>query len=113
MEGNKVNILLESILLGVCVGVAIVSAILIVVSEFRTVIEINNMPKVETYATVVSKRRRRRMQRKRRCYVEYKTDDGERFECRVDEKVYNRLRSGDMGIISIQGAKYLGFRKAL
>ncbi len=106
------NILLESILLGVCVGVAIVSAILIVALELRAAFEVNNMPKVETYATVVSKRRRRRMQRKRRCYVEYKTDDGESFECRVDEKVYNRLRTGDMGIISMQGAKYLGFRRA-
>lgn len=106
------NLLFESILLGVCIGVAIISALLIVLSEIKEVIEINNIPKVETYATVVSKRRRKRMKRKRSCFVEYRTDDGKRFECRVDEEVFNKLRTGDMGIISMQGMKYLGFRKA-
>lgn len=106
------NIVLESILLGICVGVAIASGILIVISELKAAFEANNTPKIETYATVVSKRRRKRMQKKHKCYVEYKTDDGESFECRVDDKDYNRLRTGDMGILSIKGAKYLGFRKS-
>lgn len=107
------NFIVESILVGVCIGVAIMSAMLIVISEIREMIQVSNMPKVETYATVVSKRRRRRLQRKKRKYfVEYKTDDGKRFECRVSEKVFNKLSAGDMGIISYQGMKYLGFRKA-
>ena len=106
------NLVFESILLGVCIGVAVVSAFLIVLSEIKEIFEINNMPKVETYATVVSKRRRKRMQRKRKCFVEYRTDDGKRFECRVEEELFDKLRTGDMGIISLQGMKYLGFRKA-
>ena len=107
------NLILESILIGVCICVAILSALLIIITEVKELFVAKDVPKVETYATVVSKKRRKRLQKNTgKYYVEYKTDEGERFECLVNEDVFNKLRTGDMGIIAYQGMKYLGFRKA-
>lgn len=107
------NIIIESILVGVCIGVAVLSAVLIIITELKELCIIKETPKVETYATVVAKRKPNNSQKEENAYyVEYKTDDGKSFECKVNEDVFNKLRAGDMGIISYQGMKYLGFRKA-
>lgn len=109
--------LVQAIGTGMCITIGVLFAIYLIVNEIMEWREIVNAPKVETYATVVSKKREERKLRriennKRKYYVEYQMDDGNKVECRVDKEVFNKLNKGDMGILSYSGMKYLGFRKA-
>lgn len=109
--------IIQAIATGSCITIGVLFSAYLLVMEILDWKEINNSPKVEMYATVVSKKKKERVykhieNKEKKYYVEYQMDDGNKVECRVDKEVFNRLNKGDMGIISYCGMKYLGFRKA-
>lgn len=79
-------------------------------------------PRITIRAAVAAKRTREtrhlnqggavpHVERNRTFYVTFQTEYGDRFEFFVRKREYYRLKQGDCGVLTFQGARYLGFER--
>jgi len=78
----------------------------------------NNSPRLTVPASIVTKRTnvsRHRHDNHHHTtttyYVTFQVDSGDRMEFRVDGAEYGLLVEGDMGELTFQGTRYLGFER--
>ena len=76
----------------------------------------NRSPRLDVSATVVSKRthtmRNQNHTSSSSYYVTFQVESGDRMEFEVDGSDYGLLVQGDIGKLSFQGTRYLGFERS-
>ncbi|MBQ4606168.1 MAG: DUF2500 domain-containing protein [Clostridia bacterium] len=74
----------------------------------------NRSPRLTLSAAVTDKRTREYRSRyldSVTCYVTFATEDGLEREMEVDPLLYETLRTGEQGMLTLQGTRFLGFER--
>lgn len=74
----------------------------------------NRAPRLTVSAAVTDKRTREYRSRyldSLTCYVTFATEDGLEREMEVDPLLYETLRTGEQGKLTLQGTRFLGFER--